>query len=296
MKWGDFIRLARERLKREYDADECAAVVHRLIEGRTGMRRIDQVLRQSEAIPTATATQLEEDLLRLEKGEPVQYILGRAPFMDMQLRVSPGVLIPRQETEELVKEAVARAAMSAENPRAPLRLLDIGTGSGCIAIALAKALPGALVYAVDASAAALEVAAQNAREQGLSISLLLSDVIAHDILDGAPFDLIVSNPPYIPENTAGILHRRVRDFEPALALFCPAADPLIFYRVIVDRAKQWLAPGGWLLFEIHAGTGVSVEQLLVDAGFCETKILRDLSGHERIVLGRSSVSAQGSGK
>ena len=142
MNWGEFVRLSRERLPSEYEEEERIAVIERLIEGRCSMRRIDLVIRRADVIEAEAETRLMDDLARLERGEPVQYVLGRAPFMGMNLQVSPAVLIPRQETEEVVRQAMDKArSWMARYPGTRLRILDVGTGSGCIAISLAKAFP-----------------------------------------------------------------------------------------------------------------------------------------------------------
>jgi release factor glutamine methyltransferase len=295
MNWGDFISRAKASLKQEYDPEECSAVLNRLLEGRAGVRRVDQVLRRAEPVPPETLQQLESDLARLCAGEPVQYILGRAPFLGMLLRVAPAVLIPRQETEELVNFAVERILQwRSTHPDREVRLLDIGTGSGCIAIALRRSFPEAFVQALDVSEDALLLATENAREQQTPVRFRQWDVLDHPELPDAPYACIVSNPPYIPCDREKQLLRRVREQEPALALFSPSEDPLVFYRVIAERASIALECGGWLLLEIHAGTGASVAELLRKAGLVAVEVRLDFSGHERIVIGQRPEQAEGS--
>lgn len=297
MNWGEFVRLSRERLPSEYEEEERIAVIERLIEGRCGMRRIDLVIRRADVIEAEAETRLMDDLARLERGEPVQYVLGRAPFMGMNLQVSPAVLIPRQETEEVVRQAMDKVrSWMARYPGTRLRILDVGTGSGCIAISLAKAFPDGEVIGIDISDAALEIARRNSSEQDAAVHFLQADVLQETQLSEMPFHLIVSNPPYIPQADEATLHSRVRDHEPPQALFSPTEDPLLYYRVIAERASRWLVPGGWLIFEIHSGTGSETEDLLKTAGLVDTSHLRDLNGNERIVLGRLPDDVAGPGK
>ncbi len=261
------------------------------------MRRIDLVIRRAEAIEAETEMRLMDDLARLEQGEPVQYVLGSAPFMGMNLQVSPAVLIPRQETEEVVRQAMDNArSWMVRHPGSKLRMLDVGTGSGCIAISLAKAFPLGDVIGIDVSGMALEIAKRNALEQNVPVQFLQVDVLQETQLVGTPFQLIISNPPYIPQADEATLKSRVRDHEPPQALFSPTDDPLLFYKVITERARRWLVPGGWLIFEIHSGTGPETEALLKTAGFVDTSYRCDLNGNERIVIGRLPDGVAGSGK
>lgn len=221
---------------------------------------------------------LQPLLLRRAAGEPVQYILGETEFFGLNLAVSPAVLIPRPETELLVEQVLA-VARTLASPR----ILDIGTGSGAIAIALAAALPQAHLVAVDLSPAALDLAHQNAHRHGLAdrIHFLKSDLFS--ALSGQRFDVVVSNPPYVPLQDASTLAVEVRDHEPALALFA-GDDGLAVYRRLIPAARRHLAPGGLLALEFGFGQEQPIADLLAGAGFHGIEILPDYQQIPRIAL------------
>ena len=213
---------------------------------------------------------------RRAKREPLQYILGSQEFRGLEFGVAAGVLIPRHDTETLVEEAVRRAKPDAA-------VLDIGVGSGCIAIALAKELPGAAVSGVDASPAALELARDNAERLGVRVTLFEGSLF--EPFPGRRFDLIVSNPPYIPTADLDELQPEVREYEPRSALD-GGPDGLDFYRLIVPAATEHLNPGGWLLFEVGIGQAADVTAMLEQHGFTACFTARDPGGIERVVGGR----------
>jgi len=220
----------------------------------------------------------EAAVARRAAGEPVQYITGQQEFYGLMLKVSPAVLIPRPETELLVEAVLAR--LPADQP---VRIADVGTGSGAIAVALAHALPMAQVTAVDLSEAALKVATENAAAHGVTgrVKFLLSDLLAR--AGAEPFDAVVSNPPYIPEGDRDSLHRQVKDHEPEMALFA-GADGLEVYRRLVPQAWAALKPGGLLAMEIGYGQREAVAALV--SGWNEVEFLDDLQGIPRVVLAR----------
>lgn len=218
-------------------------------------------------------------LKRLRSGEPLQYVLGQVTFHGLTLAVDPAVLIPRPETEELVQRIIDA------HPKAPRTVVDIGTGSGCIALALKRAFPEATVYGVDVSRSALELAASNARSNALNVEWVNADVLTDPIGISGPLDLIVSNPPYIPEQDRDAMEERVLRHEPHLALFVKDSDPLIFYRRIAGYAHQHLAPGGTLWFETHFRGADDVRDLLEREGFRNISVASDLSGNPRFVHG-----------
>jgi release factor glutamine methyltransferase len=213
---------------------------------------------------------------RRAKREPLQYILGSQEFMGLEFRVTPAVLIPRHDTEPLVQEAVNRAG----NVQ---RVLDIGAGSGCIAVALAKLLPNATVVAVDSSDVALAVARENAGLNGVAVRFVLGSLF--EPFEGERFDLIVSNPPYIPTADLAALQPEVREFEPKGALD-GGADGLDFYRLIIPAAPEYLNPGGWLMVEVGMGQAEAVKGIFADAGFAEVFTVKDPGNIERVVGGR----------
>ena len=215
-------------------------------------------------------------LQRLEKYEPIQYIEGKKYFSGREFFVRQGVLIPRPETEELV-ELAAQAC----KPNA--KILDIGTGSGCIAISLAKKLPEAEVHAWDISEAALEVAKQNNEQLSASVHFEQHDILTYLATGEEAFDLIISNPPYITESEKAEMEANVLAWEPSIALFVPDNDPLLFYRRIGELALRMLTPNGKLFFEINRAYGDATKQLLCNQGYKNIHIQKDLSGNDRFV-------------
>lgn len=224
---------------------------------------------------------LDADLERLAAGEPLQYVLGESEFYGRRFAVREGVLIPRPETEELVDRIVRT-----EGGR-PCRILDVGTGSGCIAVSLALELPEAELFAADISDVALETAAENCRRLGARVTLRRADALS-DLAERFPerFDVIVSNPPYVPESDRAAMHPNVRDHEPALALFVPDDDPLRFYRAIARAGRRMLRPGGRLWFEIYEHAAAPMVAMLAAEGYAATEIYRDLFDKERMTCSR----------
>ncbi len=212
--------------------------------------------------------------------QPVQYVLHEAWFYGMKLYVDEHVLIPRPETEELVEWMLK----DAETNKQPINILDIGTGSGCIPIALKKNMPAAEVWAVDISNEALLVAQRNADTQQTSITFQQADILNKPYPSVLPtFDVIVSNPPYIPLSDKTAMHPNVLQHEPHLALFVANEDPFLFYNAIVDFAQSHLNPGGSLYFEIHEAMGEQVKQLLTQKGFINAQVKKDMQGKDRMV-------------
>jgi release factor glutamine methyltransferase len=214
---------------------------------------------------------------RLQNNEPLQYVLGETEFYGLTFYVGPGVLIPRPETEELV-QLILKANQKVNAP-----ILDIGTGSGCIAIALAKNLPEAHMDAMDISAQALAIADENARLNGVLINFILHDVLHENgFQPSGKYDIIVSNPPYVTESEKKWMQPNVLDFEPESALFVSDTDPLIFYRQISQLATKWLAPGGWLYFEINEQFGNQMYKLLENIGYSQIIIHKDINQKDRM--------------
>lgn len=223
---------------------------------------------------------LAEAEAQLAAGKPLQYVTVHTEFYGRRFAVREGVLIPRPETEELVDRMV-------RGERGARKLLDVGTGSGCIAASLALELPEAEVYAADISDAALAVAAENFQQLGAAVTLRKADALnGLETVFPERFDAIVSNPPYVPESDRAAMHPNVRDHEPALALFVPDGDRIRFYRAIAQAGRRMLAPGGRLWFEIYEHAADEVVRMLGGEGYTDTEVLRDLFDKPRMVCSR----------
>jgi len=215
---------------------------------------------------------------RLKRFEPIQYILGEAYFYGRKYLVNPNVLIPRQETEELVDLIIK------ENHAENLKVLDIGAGSGCIGLTLAKELQNPEVIGLDINQDILQIIKENARNLHAAINTIEGDIF-HMEFPYHFLDIIVSNPPYISEDERRMMDKNVVYFEPEAALFVSSENPLTFYHHIIDKAKFWLKPNGKLYFEINEAFGNEVKQLMLDEGFIDATIFKDLNGKDRIVRG-----------
>ena len=259
-----------------YDQREAQALFRRYVEERLGVEYYLFLLDMD--VPADLPDGWETDLERLASGEPFQYVMGQTEFCGLTFKVTPDVLIPRPETEELVCRIIAE-----NKKRSGLSVLDIGTGSGAIAVTLAKELPDARVTALDVSEGALAVAAGNAERNGVAVSFMKSDILSEAPLPGR-YDLIVSNPPYVPERDREGMHRNVRDHEPALALFVPDDRPLLFYEAIANKAAVTLNPGGRLYLETYEAYHQELKQLLEDNGFTNVGCWNDLFGRPRFVV------------
>lgn len=240
---------------------------------------------KDRAVSKEALDEVEDIIAQICLHRPIQYILGTCEFFGLSFFVSEDVLIPRPETESLV-ELILKSLAKAEASKAAdkkIRILDIGTGSGCIAIALAKNMPQAQVYALDISAKALEIAKKNARQNDVLIHCLCCDILKSQSQDisGEKFDIIVSNPPYVTEKEKSNMSLHVLNSEPHLALFVPDEDPLLFYNKIASLGLELLNDGGWLYFEISSIYGKESCELLLHKGYTEVQLLQDLSKKDR---------------
>lgn len=244
-------------------------------------RRLDLYLQFEQELDEATLARLRELVRRRAAGEPIQYVTGEAAFYGLTFAVNRDVLIPRPETELLVEAVVKRAKPDAT-------ILDVGTGSGCIAVTLAKQLPAARIFAVDASAAALAVARANARRHGVEKNArFLQGDLLEAFSDNVGADVIVSNPPYIARGDWATLPKEVRDFEPVPALVA-GEDGLEVIRRLVKTAKRVLAASGLVALEIGAGQRAAVERLFRDHSYGAVEVMNDLQGHERVVIAHAA--------
>ncbi|MEM9052852.1 MAG: peptide chain release factor N(5)-glutamine methyltransferase [Bacteroidota bacterium] len=225
---------------------------------------------------------IDSILSRLKKNEPIQYILGSTHFYGLELIVNENVLVPRPETEELVRWIIDESTNTTES------IIDLGTGSGCIALALKKSLPSVKVSAIDVSVDALNLAQKNAANNHLDINFFLFDLINQESLGFGKYDTMVSNPPYVTLEDKKLMNPNVVDHEPHLALFVPEHDPLVFYRKIIDLADGHLNRGGKLFFEINESFGEQIRSLLSDRGFRPVEIRMDFTGRVRMAKGIKS--------
>ncbi len=240
---------------------------------------------QSEQ-PFLAIDKLQAIQKRLVNNEPVQYILGQADFYGLKFKVTPDVLIPRPETEELVYWVLESIQKS------NLKLVDIGTGSGCIPITLKKKLPNAEILGLDISQAALKIAQENAVLNQVNVSFQAVDILKAEKWQALPyFDVIISNPPYIPYQEIGLMPKQVTDFEPNLALFVDNKAPLIFYQKIAQFAQQKLTPNGQLFFECNEFNAKEVVLILEQLGFSKVELAKDMEGKERMVRGHKNRKA-----
>lgn len=264
------------RLASIYEAGEAASIARIVFEDVFGIRNLQ---RQDNFSPEQ-AEQLEAITARLLQHEPVQYVLGMADFYGLKFRVGPGVLIPRQETEELVHWILE------ENGPGPLRLLDIGAGSGCIPITLKKYRPLWQIEAMDVSPQALALARENAELNNTAVRFEERDILDRKAwMERGLYDIIVSNPPYILRRETHLMPQRVLDYEPHLALFVDGEEALLFYQAIAEFASGALRKGGSLFFEVNEFNAGEVVQFLEKQGFSSVSLRQDLNSKDRMVKG-----------
>lgn len=265
------------RLSGIYETGEAKAIVRLVLEERFGFSLADILSGKVASLSDADKKALDVIMHRLEAGEPVQYVLGVADFCGRQFHVAPGVLIPRPETAELCQWITqCKASLS------PCEVLDIGTGSGCIAVTLAAEMSGAEVTGWDISEEALTIARENAEHTGVHVAFEQQDALRVEP-DGRCWDIIVSNPPYIKPEERDSMEKNVLDFEPQLALFAPEEEPAIFYYKIADYAQETLKPHGYLFFELNPLTAEAVASYLRQLGFRDIEIRKDQFGKNRFL-------------
>ena len=278
----DDIKNLREFIKNElaggYPGREIESLTRILFDEIAGIPGSELNLDPSRKLDKGAVKQMRSAVDQLKRHKPVQYILGFAEFYGMRFRVTPEVLIPRPETEELTEWVVKDSKDTAP------RILDVGTGSGCIAVALKKNLPGAAVFATDISARALDLAAENAKTNGVKVDFIRNDVETPYIGEiTGKLDIMVSNPPYIPYSERVSMHRNVTGYEPPEALFVPDNHILKFYSLIGRAGRQLLAEGGRLYFEIHEKFGDGVKNLLAGQGYSDITLRKDINGKDRMI-------------
>lgn len=277
MSLNDIKQTLKKQLADQYESIELNPILSILTEHITGWDQLQQVLNKETELNETQILAFEKAAAELKAGKPIQYVIGKAWFMGEAYSVNEHVLIPRPETEELVDWILEYAEIKGTS----LRILDIGTGSGCIAIALKKALPNSNVSAIDISTNALKVAAENASILNAAIEFVPLDILNTAFLPDQ-YDVIVSNPPYIPMHEMENMEMQVTSQEPNIALFVPDEDPLVFYKAIARLAKLHLKPNGQLFFEIHFDQGEAMVNLLDEMHF-HAELREDLFGKDRMI-------------
>ena len=265
-----------DELSGYYTQSEVSALTRIIATEMLGVAQMTYFLKDDVTLKAEQEALLDNTIERLKKQEPIQYIQGYSDFCGLRFKVTPATLIPRPETSELVEWIASEYSGKIVN------ILDIGTGSGCIAVSLAHKLPKSNVTAWDISPEALAVATENSKANGCAIAFEEVDILAYRPT-GKQFDIIVSNPPYIKENEKAAMHSNVLDWEPHTALFVPDSDPLLFYRTIAEKGLQMLAPNGTLYFEINRAHGTETMKMLADYGYTDIELRKDFADNDRMI-------------
>lgn len=268
----------KSALQANHSNAEITAIAALLLSEITGLSNTALIINKNTKISDIQRMQLESFVNQLLQGIPVQYLIGKTTFYGLDLAVNNQVLIPRPETEELVEWI-----KNTTSNRSDTSILDLGTGSGCIAIAIKQLLSNCNIAACDISESALDIARANARRHNLAIHFFKHNILEHTHFDGN-FDVIVSNPPYIPLSEATNMQSQVVGHEPHVALFVPDNDPLVFYKAIIRIAQRNLKSNGRLFFEVHFKYGRAVELLLLESGFSRVELRADISGNDRMIM------------
>ena len=297
MLLAEFVKAGTKALESLYPQKEARSIVLMLCEEVLGTENYTHIVEPEFKIDDKKLPELEAAMERLKKMEPVQYVLGHTEFYGRTFKVDPAVLIPRPETELLCRDAI-KLGMRVYRIRSPygknaepVRILDLCTGSGCIAWTMALSIPGSRVTAVDISDAALEVAAgQDFASELKSKETFKPEFMKADVLDSeqeielGPFDMVLSNPPYIMESEKEDMRRNVLEYEPESALFVPDDDPLLFYRAIARWSQRFMSPEGVGLSEVNESLARQTETVFKAAGYAHTEIVRDLSDKNRYII------------
>lgn len=274
-------------LRSMYDTRESSQIAEMALENITGLSRTERLIQHDAALDNDQEILFKQYLDELMRGRPIQYVIGSCWFQQMLFKVDERVLIPRPETEELVELMINEIKTTQWFSEKKCTLIDIGTGSGCIAISLKKSLPFCEIWAIDKSKSAITLAKENASSLNASILFKESDILKEAKNDALPaFDIIVSNPPYILPEESDEIGKNVIDFEPKEALFVTHSDPLEFYKAIIDFSSHHLHRGGLVFFETHEYYAREVKTLLESNEFEKVQIKKDLQGKERMVWGK----------
>ncbi len=273
------ISLIKFELNDYYPLQEINSFIHLIFNHYLNYSKVQIQLKKDEEISYNLVNQIKTNIKELKSYKPIQYILGKTEFYNLPFIVSPGVLIPRPETEELVDWIIT------ENNNHFQKIADIGTGSGCIAISLAKNLNKAFIYALDNSSDALSLTRRNSKLNNVEIHIPHFDIFNMQNQIDEIFDIIVSNPPYVTEKEKKLMHPNVLNYEPVEALFVPDNDPLIYYRGIINFAQTYLKKGGKLYFEINENYGMETAMLLEKKNFYDIQLKKDINEKYRMLRG-----------
>jgi release factor glutamine methyltransferase len=276
----DIRKHLNNELKSIYPENEITAITNLILKTQFGFDWLHLLIDSNQNVSTQTINNIVSICLELKTGKPIQYILGQTEFYNCTIKVNNETLIPRPETEELVDLVIK------ENPNFKGRIVDMGTGSGCIAIALKKYMPGAEVTGLDISEGSLEMASANAILNNVVVSFIKEDILKFDPRKTYRTEILISNPPYVLESEKQFMRTNVIDFEPHNALFVSDDDPLLFYKAILKISEEILIPGGKIYFEINETKGREMDRLLQANRYSEVKIINDINGKNRIIKGR----------
>jgi release factor glutamine methyltransferase len=268
------------QLEQVYSSSEAKNVNRILFEDGLGVKQLDLLMNTEIAIDE---TKLNDFIERLIQNEPIQYVTGLAYFYGREFMVRKGALIPRPDTEELVQLVVS------ENDISEPLVIDVGTGSGCIAISLALELSGSVVLGTDISKDALKIAKENALQHGINLEFIHHNILESD-LPNSEIDILISNPPYIPSKESSVMSDNVLAYEPHIALFVPDEDPMLFYKQIATAGKKSLKKTGRLYFEIHEDHSKQIQELLHQLNYTNIQIFKDMQGKERMVRAINSTN------
>ncbi len=273
----ELLKYIAQAIQSHYDKRESESIARILVEELFGLSNVEIILNSPIHWRVGQWEQLNDIIREISQGMPMQYALGKAFFYGRQFEVNPAVLIPRQETELLVKQIV-----DDQKVKSAISLMDVGTGSGCIAISLALELPNSKVYAMDISAEALEIANKNAKKLFADVNFMQGNILKEMPLD-EKLDVLVSNPPYVRQLEKSSMHRNVLDFEPDIALFVPDEDPLLFYRALAIYGNRALKNDGSLYVEINEALAFETCELLRSFNYTNLQIIKDLHGKDRFI-------------
>ncbi len=282
MTLKEFRTFFSDSLSDTYPKTEIDTFFFILIEEKLNLQRIDTVLQPNATITDTNLIELKSIINRLLNEEPIQYILGKTEFFGLPFLVDKNTLIPRPETEELVEWIIKEVSKLLTNVTSSLSILDIGTGSGCIAISLSKNLENVSISAIDVSKKALKIAQQNAILNNVEVNFIKTNILTANTLP-QQFDIIISNPPYVRKLEKVEIQKNVLQNEPHLALFVDDENPLVFYEKIADLAKNYLSKNGVLFFEINQYLGKETVKMLLEKGFQNIELRKDLFGNDRMI-------------